>query len=167
MPTFTSTFMFEDNDTWRVTRNERLRDALIPESNYRFSYIDIHNELYPLALQTSFEFLTRNHSGRYRDRTLMTIRRWADSVAATTPVQRINESYSDANRPFPIVMIAEAPFSYDEETESKNGGIVGVNVGIDDSDGGWKGIVAVAAGARTKKIGTTLIRAMTSVSSAS
>jgi hypothetical protein len=157
--------MFEDIDSWRANICSRTVQAYGRELNFKLTYIDIASEQYPLALKTAFEFISRNHSGRYRDRTLMAIRRWAENVENSTAVSRINESYDDNGRIFPIPMIAESPYSYDDDTESKNGGIVGINLGLDDGEGGFRGILCVSKNTRNNRIGSSLIHAMNSVSS--
>lgn len=165
MTVISNTFMFEDVDSWRTDVCARTVNTYSRDMNLRLTYVDIASEQYPLAIKTAFEFIARNHSGKYRDRTLMTIRRWAENVEDSTIVSRINETYSDAEKVFPIPMIAEIPFSYDDDTESKNGGIVGINIGLDDGDGGIRGILCVSKHLRNKKIGSSLIYAMNSVCS--
>lgn len=164
MPTTNPLFMFHDIDNWRVGSCARTVSALAPDSGCKLSYIDLTSDLYPLALKTAFDFISRNHNGRYRDRTMMTIRRWSERVQSTTPASRLAEYHNDPDRRFPIAMIAEVPFSYDENSESKNGGVVGINLGIDDGDGGYRGILCTSKKFRQKNIGTVLVSSMGNVS---
>lgn len=164
MPTTISTFMFHDPDQWRTQSCARTVSVYAPDSGCKLSYIQVENDMYPLALKTAFDFVSRNHNGRYRDRTLMTIRRWAERVQSTTPTGRLSEMYSDPDRRFPIILIAEIPFSYDEDSESKNGGVVGINLGIDDGDGGYRGVLCTSKNYRQRNIASALVASMGNVS---
>jgi hypothetical protein len=168
MPTETQTpFMFSDTDEWRNGRLESIAKANMPDTNCRMTYLDLYSEAYPLALNTAFEFLSRNHDGRYRDRTLMSIRRWAFSVAETDVHARTYGSSTFHDRKYPSILVLEAPFSYDEDTEAKSGGIIGLTVCVDDGDGDWRGILAVSKHMRNKKAASALVQGFNAVSSSS
>jgi hypothetical protein len=158
MPTLTqATFMFQDSDDWRRDRLAHIVNNRVPDSDLRLTYIDIFSEAYPLALSTAFEFVSRNHDGRYRDRTVMSLRRWALSMAGTDIITRTSERSATHDRKFPILIAAESPFSYDENTETKNGGLAGMLIAVHDGDDDWRGLLVTSKRMRQQKIASCLV----------
>jgi hypothetical protein len=91
---------------------------------------------YAQALRAAPEFFRRQAEGRYSDTTIMNLSRTWDLF---------NENQSAPE--LPTVFIAEVPFSYDEETEVKRGGTVGMLVIFAD-----KSLLAVARTARRRGV---------------
>jgi len=134
MPEITN-YMFASGD-WRT---EELTAAL-PESlrdqNISMSHIDYTSQMYPLALEKVFSFMSSAANGRYSDRTMMTIRRTADRWRDTTIPARstyINDELG-SNPYLPYMFIVESPYSWDEETEIKRGGILGAMICLPNDD---------------------------------
>lgn len=57
----------------------------------------------------------------------------------------------------PYVFIVESPYSWDDETEIKRGGILGALVCLPNDEGEYRGILAVAENARKQGIGKCLL----------
>jgi GNAT superfamily N-acetyltransferase len=104
---------------------------------------------YGLALRQAFSFFRRHADGRYSNNTIMRILtaadRWDERVA--------NDERTYDNR-LPNLAICVIPTTYDENTEVKNGGMVGVLVSWEDDS--KRAIMAVHKNYRRKSIGTSL-----------
>lgn len=157
MPEITN-YMFASGD-WRT---EELTAAL-PESlrdqNISMSHIDYTSQMYPLALEKVFSFMSSSANGRYSDRTMMTIRRTADRWRDTTSSDRaryINDELG-SNPYLPYIFIVESPYSWDEETEIKRGGILGAMICLPNDEGEFRGVLAVAENVRQQGIGKALL----------
>lgn len=98
---------------------------------------------YGSALRSAFEFLRAHADGRYTDRTLMRVMRAQDNLLAGLPPASM-----------PTITLASSPFEYDEETECKKGGTLGVLVSWESE--GNKSLLAVHRNARRKGIGQAL-----------
>jgi len=154
----TTNYMFASGD-WRT---QELTEALpqhLRDANVSMSHIEYSSEWYPLALEKVFSFISANANGRYSDRTMMTLRRAADRWRDTTATQRysyINEELG--NNPYmPYIFIAESPYSWDDETEIKRGGILGALVCLPNDEGEYRGVLAVAEASRQQGIGKSLL----------
>lgn len=102
------------------------------------------------AFLSAFDFLQRHAEGRYSDRTLMTVSRLSrkSEEAASGGV----DSYEFGGS----VLVAATEVHYDEDTEVKHGGILGVAVCI-PTEQGVKAVLAVAPGARRSGVGSCLV----------
>lgn len=130
--------------TARRVRPSRVAQNLLrePAPDYTCLALSIHdNEAkYITTLRTAFDFFRRNAEGKYSDNTLMNLTRAYDSI-----------QYGGDRSHLPFIALAEAPYEYDEETEVKRGGTLGMMVVWPD-----KAILAVNRGGRRKGIGGTL-----------
>lgn len=100
---------------------------------------------YSGALRLAFEFFRNNMEGRYSDRTLMTLQRAADRA--------------DSNQQMagdPVVIQVSSPYSFDEETETKRGGVLGMAAVMAAESECTKTCLAVVPSARRHGIGRTL-----------
>ena len=79
------------------------------------------------ALRSAFSFLRANADRRYSATVLMTLMDYADRMEAFDA-----EALRAMSDQFPTVITIGSPFSYDEETEVKSGGLVGVGVILPD-----------------------------------
>jgi len=155
----TSNYMFASGD-WRT---QELTEALpqhLRDASVSMSHIDYTSDMYPLALDKVFSFMSANANGRYSDRTMMTLRRAADRWRDTTIAVRSTYIYEElASNPYmPYLFIAESPYSWDEETEIKRGGILGALVCLPNDEGEYRGILAVAEASRRQGIGKSLLQ---------
>lgn len=103
-----------------------------------------HNE-YPAlagAIRQAFAFFRRHGDRRYSAASLMRLLAFAD---------RIDQGHVDD---IPCIVTCEVPFSYDEDTEVKSGGIVGIAILLPDN----RMMLAVHSERRRKRVGTALLR---------
>lgn len=109
---------------------------------------------YAQALGRTFSFFRAHHSGRYTDRSLMTLVRANDQFRYREETGVIE---GDIPEPLslPTILAAELPFSYDEETECKQGGTLGMLV-VWEAQGG-RAMLAVNRSHRRKGIGRCLV----------
>lgn len=111
-----------------------------PMENLTVSILQRDDAKYAQALRAAPEFFRRQAEWRYSDTTIMNLSRTWDLF---------NENQSAPE--LPIIFIAEVPFSYDEETEVKRGGTVGMLVIFAD-----KSLLAVARTARRRGVANTI-----------
>ena len=104
---------------------------------------------YETNLRLAHDFIRRNGDRRYSRRTLNGILRAADQAE----MMRVHGV--DTTENFPALFTLGCPVSYDEETEVKAGGMVGVGVLFDDDDG--KFVLATVPGYRRRGIGRLLV----------
>lgn len=97
-------------------------------------------------MSQAYSFFRRHADGRYSDRTLMRLIRTKEALEAGD------------TRGFPVIITAGSEPSYDEETEEKRGGLVGMTVCWPDDEG--RTILAVSRTNRRKLIGGTMLRMM-------
>jgi hypothetical protein len=157
MPEITN-YMFSSGD-WRTNELTEALPQELRDKNVSMSHLDYSSEMYPLALEKAFSFMSSSANGRYSDRTMMTLKRVSDRWRNTTPQQRytfINDELG-ANPYMPYVFIVESPYSWDDETEIKRGGILGALVCLPNDEGEYRGILAVAENARKQGIGKCLL----------
>ena len=159
------TFMFNfttDND-WRRTICDDLIGQTLREDGIRMSIVDIENDSIGNALMASFDFMNAHGNGRYTDRTLMAIQRWANRLGGADLSRRRDICGQQTNTDSPTaprVIVAEKNYSYDPDTETKTGGVLGMLTllpNIDDES--YRGVIAVSAQGRRRGIGTALINA--------
>ncbi len=100
-------------------------------------------------LREAFAFLRRHGDRRYSARSLMNLLSTADTVEALTESGRVLDT-----RALPVVLVAETPFTYDEETEVKSGGIAAVAVKYPDG----KTMVGVHQTRRRARVGMACVR---------
>lgn len=110
--------------------------------NYTCLALNVINDeaKYIPTLRGAFDFFRRNAEGKYSDNTLVNLTRNHDSL-----------QYGGDRNHLPFIALAEAPYEYDEETEVKRGGTLGMMVVWPE-----KTILAVNRGARRLAIGATL-----------
>src|SRR6478735_8761872 len=77
---------------------------------------------YEGSLRTAFNFLRRQDDGRYSSRTKMRL------LAAANIHEQARVTGANSADALPEVMLLSKPFSFDEETEVKAGGPIGVLV---------------------------------------
>lgn len=124
-----------------------------PGSQISWSLKHSHGNLLGHEIRAGWEFLRRNHDGRYTDRSLMAILAEADTLD--------NESYggpsavTTAGNGLVMLSAAEA-ISFDEDTEVKRGGLLGVMFLVPGEEGEARGIIAVREEARRHRLGTSL-----------
>ena len=106
-----------------------------------FRWLEPGDAGYTQALSQAFPFLRRNADGRYSDTTLMKLTRAVDNI--------------DGAGDLPTIVIAEMPYSYDELTEVKSGGIAAMAVTYQSG----KTLLAVHRNLRRRGLG----RCMTSM----
>lgn len=103
---------------------------------------------YEHALRSSFEFMRR--MGRYTARTLSAVLNAADR-AESARISGREAEYSN----MPVVLRAERVSRYDEETEVKYGGVVGVCIGMPAGDD--RLLLAVHSEHRRHGVGAMLV----------
>lgn len=102
---------------------------------------------YGQHLRASFQFFRRHAQNRYSASTLMRL-----ANAAGEFDDRTRQGTEDSPRTsslLPVLTVASRPLSYDEDTEIKNGGTVGMMVTWPDG----KALFAVVSGSRRQGIG--------------
>lgn len=107
---------------------------------------DYNTPQYGQHITAAFRFFRNNHSGKYTDTTLMRLDRAAAVYNARTGY---DQSYLQEH--LPLLATAVLPFEYDEETEVKKGGTVGMMATWKD-----KAILAVGVGYRRMNVGRTM-----------
>jgi GNAT superfamily N-acetyltransferase len=152
----TSNFMFDQNDNYRRSSLEHMIPAMFTPETFRLTLLDSTHDMFPVAMSKAFIHLSKTHSGRYSDRTMMTVRRWADRVENTNYADRIRD---ENNVYLPVVICAESPYSYDNDTEIKRGGIHGMLIALPNDEGTYRGILSVSEHSRRQGIGTALMTA--------
>lgn len=135
--------------------NDNERDEPMPETpetptniTYKFLTWEQNRDEYAPVISQAFTFFRRNADGRYSDRTIMQIGRTVDIL---NDISRRPEL--ERNLTLPQLVIADSEFSYDEETEVKQGGMFGVLLNFD----GQKAIIAVHKDHRRKGLGTLMM----------
>lgn len=98
-------------------------------------------------LRRAFAFLRRHGDRRYSASSLMRLLTFADRLDGAAAS---GEQVSDVDRP--KVIVAEVPFSFDEETEVKSGGVLAIAVVLPDG----RMMLAVHEGKRRIKLGTAI-----------
>lgn len=98
---------------------------------------------YSPALRNAYEFFRRNANGRYSPGTLVAISRSWDALCS---------GETDA---LPHIVTAESPFTYDNLTEVKTGGVLGMMITWPE-----KAILAVSRDTRRTGIGTSMFNEM-------
>lgn len=110
------------------------------------------------AFRRAFEFFQRHGEGRYSDRTLMSINRWAQRSEELRSSSPFTIPPADEGR-LPGVHMLASESSYDEVTEVKAGGVCAVAVTLPAGEGdGSRLVLAVAPESRRKGFGATLFR---------
>lgn len=99
-----------------------------------------------LALRSAFAFFRRHGDRRYSAQSLMRLLTFADKIDAGDHTE------------LPSIVTAEVPFAYDEETEVKSGGVLGIAVVLPDG----RVMLAVHADKRRTKLGKALLSFVTS-----
>lgn len=94
------------------------------------------------AIRQAFAFFRRHGDRRYSAASLMRLMDFADRIDAG---EREN---------LPSLVTCEVPFTYDEDTEVKSGGIIGIAVMLPDN----RTMIAVHTQRRKARVGTSLIR---------
>lgn len=116
----------------------------IPEYSVRYLQPGADDSRYLPALRQAFDFFRRHADGRYSDSTLMALTRAWDWC-------QYNQRDLSANAHLPVIVLADAPYEYDEETEVKRGGNLGMMVVWPE-----KAIMAVNRNGRRAGIGGAL-----------
>lgn len=151
-----ATHMFTQ-ESWKT---EELSAHLTEEflsRNVAISHVSFEHEMYPLALEKVFSFMSLNANGRYSDRTMMSIRRSADRWKDTNVSARFDYIREGHGSNLPYMFFVESPFSWDEETEIKRGGILGAVICLPNDEGEYRGIISVAEHSRNKGLGRALL----------
>lgn len=104
-------------------------------------------------LRSAFGFFRRHGSGRYTDATLMQLVRAADKYEGALRNGADFDATQDTD--LPVLVVADRPYSYDEDTEVKTGGMVAMAVAWPERQG--KTLIAVVADDRRKHIGSLLL----------
>lgn len=110
----------------------------------------------PSAFRQAFEFLQRHGEGRYSDRTLMAINRWA-SRCEDYNSSPLGTNLGSSYERLPGVFSLASETSYDEETEVKFGGMCAVAVTLPTEVGDSRLVLAVAPESRRKGYGRRLL----------
>jgi len=121
-------------------------DVVLPEGA-ELNIRGPNHEGYEEALRTAFNFLRKHDDGKYSSRTKMRV-----LDAATNAEFRRTSGQAPAG---PGVVVIETPFAYDEDTEVKSGGVLGVLVCWPDEDN--KVVLAVNKLHRRQHIGRLLM----------
>lgn len=100
------------------------------------------------VLRRAFAFFRRHDDGRYSANSKMDLLRFADKLDEYWQ----NDIEYDASE-FPDIAYAEVPFSYDEETEVKTGGVVGMVIVLP----GGRTMLAVHQEKRRARVGQALL----------
>lgn len=119
----------------------------MPTADLRVSAHTFNNPSYGNHLSKAFTFFRRHADGKYTDRTMMSLVNYADMF---------NAYRGDTERlaaTTPLLVVAESPFSYDEVSEVKTGGVMGMAV-IDPRT--RRTMIAVHGNARREGIGSQL-----------
>lgn len=113
---------------------------------------------YLTRLKEAVTFLRRNSSRRYSDSQLGSLMRKVDVCEERVASNNGRHSYFEADYRMPTLVIMEDEPGYDEETEVKTGGIIGVALiipSLDESPS--KVLMAVKEARRREGIGTKLM----------
>lgn len=108
-----------------------------------------HGIEYEHALREAFAFMRRHDDGRYSSRMKMRIL----NAAERAEERRLNGQ--DPDTAAPGVVKIEVPFAFDEETEVKSGGALGILVVWPEDSG--RVMLAVHKDHRRKKVGSALM----------
>ena len=107
------------------------------------------------ACRQAFAFFRRNADRRYSASVLMSLLTHAEAIEADAERGVLpDSSEDDAAHRYPAVMTLGTPFEYDEETEVKSGGLVGVAVLLPDN----RVLFAVLPDQRRKGVGREMTR---------
>lgn len=106
----------------------------------------------PAAFMAAFDFFQRHANGRYSDRTLMALSRW--SQFSTELVEGRPRRTGEGI--IPAVFSLAKEVTYDEDTEVKSGGTVGMAVTL-PAEVGAKLVLAVAPDMRRNGYGRALL----------
>lgn len=119
----------------------------MPENNISYRTYTNTEPVYSQYVRQLFPFFRRNAEGKYTDRTMLTIANYSDAFIRYNGDERI------LNEVTPLIVVAESPFSYDEVSEVKKGGLVGIGL-ITPNDN--RMLIAVHRDMRRNKIGTNV-----------
>jgi GNAT superfamily N-acetyltransferase len=119
----------------------------MPTNDCRFSVFDYTSPHYGTHLGKAFTFFRRHADGKYTDRTMMTLVNNMDTFVA---FRGDGERLATVS---PLLVVAETPFSYDEVSEVKSGGVMGMGV-IDPRT--RRMMIAVHKDARRQGIGSQI-----------
>jgi GNAT superfamily N-acetyltransferase len=131
------------------TVGERYRSRLIQSGQpvptvVLYEESDFSSIAYQSTLGQAFNFMRRNSAGRYSSSALMRVQRAHDDLQDGM-VSRL-----------PCLLVAERAAGYDELTEIKSGGILGMAVAWPD-----RTLLAVQPAARRQGLGSVLVAAVT------
>jgi hypothetical protein len=137
------------NDYVVTDVNRGLADRIHADGEVNLRMLGPENAEYGGNLRMAFSFLRMHADRRYSDSSLMRLSRAADAY-----------EYEQCRDPLrlPIVIVVEAPSSYDELTEVKHGGVLGVTVAWQGDDP--KAVIAVHREVRRRGIATTMVEAL-------
>lgn len=99
-------------------------------------------------LRQAFTFFRKHGDGKYSANTIMSLLRASEGISAAIE----NGGVVHANH-LPSLAVAEMPYSFDEETEVKSGGLMGIAIHLPDN----RILIAVHSEARRKRLGTVLL----------
>lgn len=107
----------------------------------------VNNECadYASVLRQTFAFFRTHGDRRYSDHTLMRLARAADAV---------DYGESGGSRHWPEVIVTSVPFEFNEETETKTGGVLAMLVHLGDG----RCILAVNRTSRRRRLGAMMMR---------
>ena len=100
------------------------------------------------GLRQAFAFFRRHGDRRYSAQSLIRLLAFADRLDAGVDPSELNA--------LPAIVVAETPFSYDEDTEVKSGGVLGMAVMLP----GGRTMIAAHSEYRQHRIGTALLQFM-------
>ncbi len=119
----------------------------MPSEDLRYAALNYDSPNYGQHLGRAFTFFRRHADGKYTDRTMMSLVNYSDTFAS---YHRDPERLATS---VPLLIVAEAPFAYDEVTEVKSGGVMGMAV-VDPRS--RRMMIAVHGNARREGIGSQL-----------
>lgn len=120
----------------------------LPEGTEWAAHNPLDGAVYEDALRQAFNFLRRHDDGRYSSRMKMRVLQAAEQAEAG----RVNSLDADYNLPGVVTLMV--PFSFDEDSEVKTGGMLGVAV-VWPTEGG-RLMLAVNQSNRRQRLGSLL-----------
>lgn len=131
--------------------NNAVRPTL-PSNAEVLAYSPLDGAQYEDTLRKAFNFLRRHDDGRYSSRTKMRV------LSAAERAEKLRtEGATPTSSGLPGVLSVETPFSYDEDTEVKLGGVVAVAVVWPTEEG--RLLLATHTEHRRNRIGQLLVEA--------
>lgn len=119
----------------------RTAQSLCPECRTaQWAALEPGTQGYAELASKTFSFFRSASSGRYSSRTLLRL----SDLSEERP-----------GRSLPVILSVGTPYSYDEETEVKRGGLIGMCVWWPEETG--RCLIAVTKSARRKKVATTFV----------